>query len=83
MFQKNLFQNLMTWPIIIHFLYVYMDQSIPGQVIPKTQKVVLDASLLNTQHCKVWIKGKEVDIGVVTIEKRAFRSPLTMVTNFF
>ena len=32
--------------------------SIPGRVIPKTQKMVLDASLLNTQHFKVWIKGK-------------------------
>ena len=32
--------------------------SIPSQVIPKTQKMVLDATLLNTQHCKVWIKGK-------------------------
>ena len=32
--------------------------SIPGQVIPKTQKMVLDASLLNTQHYKVRIKGK-------------------------
>ena len=32
--------------------------SIPGQVIQKTQKVVLDASLLNTQHYKVCIKGK-------------------------
>ena len=31
--------------------------SIPGQVIPKTQKMVLDAALLNTQHYKVWIKG--------------------------
>ena len=30
--------------------------SIPGQVIPKTQKMVLDASLLNTQHYKVRIK---------------------------
>ena len=29
--------------------------SISGQVIPKTQKMVLDASLLNTQHYKVWI----------------------------
>ena len=33
--------------------------SIPGRVIPKTQKMVLDASLLNTQHYKVRIKGKE------------------------
>ena len=31
---------------------------IPGWVIPKTQKTVLVASLLNTQHYKVWIKGK-------------------------
>ena len=29
-----------------------------GQVIPKTQKMVLDATLFNTQHYKVWIKGK-------------------------
>ena len=32
--------------------------SIPGRVIQKTQKIVLDAALLNTQHYKVWIKGK-------------------------
>ena len=32
--------------------------SIPDQVIPKTQKMVLDASSLNTQHYKVRIKGK-------------------------
>ena len=32
--------------------------SIPGRVIPKTQKMVLDAILLNTQHYKVRIKGK-------------------------
>ena len=32
--------------------------SIPGQVIPKTQKIVLDAALPNTQHYKVRIKGK-------------------------
>ena len=29
--------------------------SIPSQVIPKTQKRVLDATLLNTQHYKVMI----------------------------
>ena len=33
--------------------------SIPGRVIPKTQKMVLDAVLLNTQHYKVRINGKE------------------------
>ena len=32
--------------------------SIPGWVIPKTQKMVHDATLLNTQHYKVRIKGK-------------------------
>ena len=32
--------------------------SIPGRVIPKTPKMVLDATLLNTQHYKVRIKGK-------------------------
>ena len=32
--------------------------SIPGQVIPKTQKMVVDAALLSTQHYKVWVKGK-------------------------
>ena len=32
--------------------------SIPGRVIPKTQKMVRDATLLNTQHYKVGIKGK-------------------------
>ena len=32
--------------------------SIPGRVISKTQKTVLDAALLNTQHYKVRIKGK-------------------------
>ncbi len=32
--------------------------SVPGCVIPKTLKMVLDTSLLNAQHYKVWIKGK-------------------------
>ena len=32
-------------------------ESIPSQVIPNTQKMILDVSLLNTQHY-VWIKGK-------------------------
>ena len=32
--------------------------SFPGRVIPKTQKMVLDTSLLSTQHYKVRIKGK-------------------------
>ena len=32
--------------------------SLSGQVIPKTEKMVLDASLLNTQHYKLYIKDK-------------------------
>ena len=32
--------------------------SIPSRVIPKTLKMVLDTSLLNTQQYKVRIKGK-------------------------
>ena len=31
--------------------------SIPGRVIPKNKEMVLDATLLNTQHYKVRIKG--------------------------
>ena len=34
--------------------------SIPGRVIPKTLKMLLDTSLLNTQQYKVRIKGKGV-----------------------
>ena len=63
--------------------------SIPGQVISMAQKMVLDASLLNTQHYKVMIKGKWSYLGkgvvpsptlsVVAIEKGAFRLPSTTV----
>ena len=66
---------------------------IPGQVIQKTKKIVLDSTLLNTQHYKVRIKGKVEQsrewssalpqhFGVVAIEKGAFSSPSTKVTNF-
>ena len=68
------------------------QSSIPGRVIPKTQKMVLDASLLNTQHYKVRIKSKveqsregvapPLHLGVVAIEKGAFGLPSTMVANF-
>ena len=53
--------------------------------------MVLDASLLNTQHYKVRIKSKVEQsregvapyyIGVVAIEKGAFGLPSTMVANF-
>ena len=66
--------------------------SIPGRVIPKTLKMVFDASLLNTQPYKVRIKGKKkqsrersstpLHLGVVAIEKEAFWSPSTTVANF-
>ena len=59
--------------------------SIPGRVIPKTQKIVLDASLLNTQHYKVRIKGKVEQSrersNAFPIEKGAFESPSITVTN--
>ena len=48
--------------------------SIPGQVIPKTQKMVLDAALLNAQHYKVWIKGR-VDLS----RERSSALPYTSV----
>ena len=48
--------------------------SIPGQVIPKTQKIVLDASLLNTQHYKVRIKCK-----VEQSRERSHALPYTLV----
>ena len=44
--------------------------------------MVLDTSLLNTQHYKVRIKGKIEQLGVVTTEKGAFELPLTTVANF-
>ena len=66
--------------------------SIPGHVIPKTLKMALDTSLLNTQRYKVRIKGKVEQpkerssalpyTGVVAIEKGAFWSPSTTVANF-
>ena len=67
--------------------------SISGRVIPKTQKMVLDASLLDTQHYKARIKGKveqsrerssglPLHLDVVAIEKGAFGSPSTMVASF-
>ena len=64
--------------------------SISGRVIPKTQKMVLDASLFNTQHYKVRIKGKvgqswdrscALPYTMVAIEKGTFVSPLTKIAN--
>ena len=65
--------------------------SIPGWIIRKTFKMVLDTSLLNTRQYKVRIKGKveqsrerssaTLHFGVVAIEKGAFWSPSSTVTN--
>ena len=48
--------------IAIYILYIIMIPgdlgSIPGHVIPKTLKMVLDTSLLNTQQYEARIKGK-------------------------
>ena len=61
--------------------------------ISKTQKMVLDAALLNSQHYKVWIKDKveqsrerssasSLHLGVVANKKRVFGSPSTTLANF-
>ena len=50
--------------ILADYYYYYFANgpgdlgSIPGRVIPKTLKMVLDTTLLNTQHYKVRFKGK-------------------------
>ena len=59
-------------PDISKMLRVFING--PGRVIPKTQKMVLDASLLNTQHYKVWIKGK-----VEQSRERSSALPYTLV----
>ena len=79
-------------PAFISIAVVQNSISIPGHVIPKTLKIVLDAALLSTQHYKVMIEGKVVQsrawsspplhLGVVAIEKEAFGSPSTKVANF-
>ena len=69
--------------------------SIPALVIPKTQKILLDAALVKTHHYKVRIKGKvqqsrklhpPLQLGVVGIEKSAFgslRSPTLLFPNIY
>ena len=66
--------------------------SIPGRVILKTLKMVLDTSLLNTQQYKIHIEGKveqsrerssalPIHLGVVAIEKGAFGLSSTAIAN--
>ena len=78
---------------VIVFTKVPGDKgSFPGRIMPKTPKMVLDISLLKTQHYKVWIKGKvkqprtrssapTLHLGIVAFEKGAFKSPSITVTN--
>ena len=49
--------------------------SIPGRVIPKTLKMVLDTSLINTQQYKVRIEGK--------VEQSRERSSAVAVANIY
>ena len=67
--------------------------SIPGRVMQNTQNVVLDDTLLNTQHYQARMKDKVeqsrgqsgallYNSGVLAIEKGSFGSPSTKVTNF-
>ena len=48
--------------------------SIPGRIFPKTLKIVLDTSLLNTQPYKVCIKDK-----VEQSRERSSALPYTLV----
>ena len=56
---KNIFINVKLGPAVRVFANGPGDLgSIPGRVIPKTLKMELDTTLLNTQHYKVRFKGK-------------------------
>ena len=69
------------------------DTGVQSQVesYQRLKKILLGAALLNTQHYKVHFEGKveqsrgrssAIHVGVVAIEKGAFRLPLTTVANF-
>ena len=47
--------------------------SIAVRVIPKTQKIVLDAAFLNTQHYKVRIEGKVNEFKPVKLRTKSDR----------
>ena len=52
---------------------------IPGLIIPKTQKMILDTSLLNTQHNKI---PPPLHHAIVANKKGALVSYTSTVTNF-
>ena len=60
--------------------------SIPSRIISKTQKMVLNAALLNTRHYKWNNRGYGVasplHLCVIANEKGAFGSPSTKVASF-
>ena len=61
-------------PLIDLFGRVFANGSIPGHVIPKTLKMILDTSLLNTLQYKVRIEGK-----VEQSRERSIALPYTSV----
>ena len=75
-------------------LLMVQETGVQSQVesYQRLKKMVLDATLLTTQHYKARIKSKveqssewsstPTHLGVVAIEKRAFGSPSTKVANF-
>ena len=67
MFRQRSFMKTITW--LLQALAIGLRSrvfangpgdrgSIPGRFIPKSQKMIVDATLLNTQHYEVRIKGK-------------------------
>ena len=57
-FKGNLFWLFLCLEVW-EYLYLWLCYwSILGWVISKTQKMVLQGTVINTQHYKVWIKGK-------------------------
>ena len=58
--KESAWASVFTLSAKCRYLYIGPEDmgSLPGRVIPKTLKVVLDTSLLNTQQYEVRIKGK-------------------------
>ena len=63
--------------------------SVKGRVLPKTQKMIIDAYMLNIQHYKVGIKWKSSNpgkgvaysFGVVGMEKKPSGQPWLLSAN--
>ena len=64
---KLFLSSYLTGPFIMSRVFTNGPEdwgSIPGGVIPKTQKMALDATLLNTQLCKERVKWSNLGNGV-------------------